>query len=127
MIVAPSRTDISTYEQLAKKLEILAQEINNTYGTAKWLPLDYINVSQPFEEVTALFQIADVAFITPLKDGMNLSAKEFVASNHRHGVLILSDSAGAAEELQDAIIVNPKDQTSLVSALERALRGRAAF
>ena len=121
MIVAPSRTDISTYEQLGKKLEGLAQDINSKYGTSKWLPIDYINVSQPFEEVTALFQIADVAFITPLKDGMNLAAKEFVASNHRHGVLILSDTAGASEELQDAIIVNPRDQSDLVSALEKAL------
>ena len=121
MIVAPSRTDISTYENLSKKLENLAQDINERFGTSKWVPLDYINVAQPFEEVTALFQIADVAFIAPLRDGMNLSAKEFVASNHRSGVLILSDTAGAAEELKDAIIVNPKNQESLVNGLEKAL------
>jgi trehalose 6-phosphate synthase/phosphatase len=122
MVAAPSRTDIPAYRQLSKRLAALAGEINTTYGSPKWQPVDYMNVSLPFEEVTALFQIADVAFIAPLRDGMNLAAKEFVASKHKSGVLILSETAGAAEELQDALLVNPKQPETLVSALEQALR-----
>jgi trehalose 6-phosphate synthase/phosphatase len=124
MVAAPSRTDITVYAQLAERLEALAQEINKTYGSPIWQPVDYMNVSQPFEEVAALFQIADVAFIAPLRDGMNLSAKEFVASNHKQGVLILSSTAGAAHELHDALIVNPRDQEDLVEALQKALTMR---
>ena len=124
MVAAPSRTDIAVYARLGKRLEALAKTINKTYGSAKWQPVDYINVAQPFEKVAALFQIADVAFIAPLRDGMNLSAKEFVASNHKHGVLILSETAGAAQELHDALIVNPRKPESLVSALEQALSMR---
>ena len=124
MVAAPSRTDIAVYARLAERLESLAKEINATYGSSKWQPVDYINVAQPFENVAALFQIADVAFIAPLRDGMNLSAKEFVASNHKHGVLILSETAGAAQELHDAIIVNPREPESLVNALQQALSMR---
>jgi len=124
MVAAPSRTDVPAYRRLAKRLDALVHEINDTYGTAKWQPIDYMNVLQPFEEVTALFQIADVAFIAPLRDGMNLAAKEFVASKHRAGVLILSETAGAAEELQDALLVNPKQPETLVAALDEALTMR---
>jgi trehalose 6-phosphate synthase/phosphatase len=124
MVAAPSRTDIRAYQELAKRVEALAADINRQYGTSKWQPVDYINISQPFEEVTALFQIADVAFIAPLRDGMNLAAKEFVASTRKNGVLILSETAGAAAELQDALLVNPKQPETLVFALERALSMR---
>jgi trehalose 6-phosphate synthase/phosphatase len=124
MVAAPSRTDIPAYRQLSKRLAALAGKINTTYGSPKWKPVDYMNVAQPFEEVTALFQIADVAFIAPLRDGMNLAAKEFVASKHKSGVLILSETAGAAEELQDALLVNPKRPETLVNALEQALKMR---
>jgi trehalose 6-phosphate synthase/phosphatase len=121
MIAAPSRTDIAAYKQLAKSVAALVEDINETYGTATWQPVDYINVSQPFEEVTALFQVADIAFIAPLRDGMNLAAKEFVASKRKNGILILSETAGAAAELQDALLVDPKQPDTLVDALERAL------
>lgn len=124
MVAAPSRTDIAAYQKLSKQLTALVGEINIKYGSPKWQPVDYMNVSQPFEEVTALFQIADVAFIAPLRDGMNLAAKEFVASKHKAGVLILSETAGAAEELQDALLVNHKKPESLVEALETALKMR---
>ncbi len=124
MVAAPSRTDVPAYRNLAKRLQLQVDEINNTYGTARWQPVDYIHVSVPFEEVTALFQIADVAFITPLRDGMNLAAKEFIASKRKNGVLILSETAGAAEELPDAILVNPRRSQELVDALEQALTMR---
>ena len=121
MIAAPSRTDIAAYKELGKRVAALVEDINGTYGTSKWQPVDYINVSQPFEEVTALFQVADIAFIAPLRDGMNLAAKEFVASKRKNGILILSETAGAAAELQDALLVDPKQPEMLVDALERAL------
>lgn len=121
MVVAPSRTDVAAYKNLSRKLDVLVKEVNDKFGTNKWLPVDYINVSTPFEEVTALFQLADVAFIAPLRDGMNLVAKEFIASQHRSGVLILSETAGAAQELPDALLVNPRQPDALVSALDQAL------
>ena len=124
MVVAPSRMDVPAYKRLSKRLQTQVDEINQKYGTANWQPIDYMNIAQPFEEVTALFQIADVAFITPLKDGMNLAAKEFVASKHRAGVLILSETAGAAEELQDALLVNPAKPETMVEALRQALSMR---
>lgn len=121
MVAAPSRIDVPAYQRLSKKLKQTAEDINMQYGTPSWQPIDYINVSIPFEEVTALFQIADVAFITPLRDGMNLVAKEFVASANKNGVLILSETAGASKELADALIVNPRKPEELADALDQAL------
>ena len=121
MVVAPSRMGIASYRSLGRRLKMLAGEVNDTYGTSKWQPVDYMDVSIPFEDVTALFQIADVAFIAPLRDGMNLVAKEFIASKRKPGVLILSQTAGAAHELPDAILVNPRKQEELVDALQQAL------
>lgn len=121
MIAAPSRTEIAVYKRLSNQLDKLVAEINGTYGSKKWQPVDYINTAQPFEEVAALFSVADVAFIAPLRDGMNLAAKEYVASSHKSGVLVLSETAGAAEELRDALIVNPLQTSSLVEGLQKAL------
>ncbi|HET8991714.1 MAG TPA: bifunctional alpha,alpha-trehalose-phosphate synthase (UDP-forming)/trehalose-phosphatase [Candidatus Saccharimonadales bacterium] len=124
MVAAPSRTDISDYMKLGQELAKRVKIINRKYSTKKWSAVEYINKPIPFEHVTALFQIADVAFITPIKDGMNLAAKEFVASNRKNGVLILSSSAGAAEELQDAIIVDPTNPEALTEAINKALHMR---
>lgn len=121
MVAAPSRTDISVYKKLNVKLDNLVEEINAEFGTKRWQPIDYMNVSLPFEEVSALLQVADVAFIAPIRDGMNLVAKEYVASRKRHGVLILSETAGAAQELSDALLVNPARPASVVEALEKSL------
>ncbi len=121
LVGSPSRTEIGAYQRLAARVQKQADEINATFGTRRWQPVDYIAETIPFEEVTALFQVADVAFITPLRDGMNLTSKEFVASSRQNGVLILSETAGAAEELQDALLVNPKKSASSVAALQKAL------
>jgi trehalose 6-phosphate synthase/phosphatase len=120
MVAAPSRTDVAAYKNLKKRLDTLVIQINEEFGTATWQPVDYIE-GLPFEEVTALFRVADVAFIAPLRDGMNLVAKEFIASKDHDGVLILSETAGAAEELQDALLVDPKQPATVVSAIEQAL------
>jgi trehalose 6-phosphate synthase/phosphatase len=108
---------------LARKVDKLVAEINSQFGTKTWQPVDYIQ-GLPFHEVTALFQIADVAFVTPLRDGMNLVAKEFLASKRKSGVLILSDTAGAAEELHEALLVSMKQPETLVTALEQSLSMR---
>lgn len=124
MVAAPSRTDVPAYKRLADKLDKQAKRINRKYGNAKWQPLDYIHRTVPFEEVTALFKVADVAFIAPLRDGMNLAAKEFVASAQKKGVLILSETAGASQELSDALIVNPRRPETVVAALHGSLTMR---
>jgi trehalose 6-phosphate synthase/phosphatase len=124
MVAAPSRIDVAAYKNLSKRLGLLVGEINTVYGTPDWQPVDYMNESMPFEDVTALFRIADIAFIAPIRDGMNLAAKEFVASKRKAGVLILSQTAGAAQELPDAILVNPRRRDELVAALEQALKMR---
>lgn len=120
MVAAPSRTEVAAYKNLKKRLITLVTNINQEFGTPHWLPVDYIE-GLPFEEVIALFRVADIAFIAPLRDGMNLVAKEFIASKEKDGILILSETAGAAQELQDAIIVNPKNTNEVVAALEQAL------
>ncbi len=121
MVAAPSRMDLDSYQKLSEKLKKLSAEINTRYGTARWQPVDFINVALPFEEVTALYQLADVAFIAPLRDGMNLVAKEYVATKRDGGVLILSQTAGAAEELRDALLVDPKKPATVVEALKLSL------
>jgi len=120
MVAAPSRTDIPAYQQLKIRLEELSSSINSMFGTPRWQPVDFIYESLPFEEVSALYQLADVAFIAPLRDGMNLVAKEYVASKRKRGVLILSQTAGAAEELSDALLVDPRKPAALIEALQQA-------
>ncbi|MBA2278876.1 bifunctional alpha,alpha-trehalose-phosphate synthase (UDP-forming)/trehalose-phosphatase [Candidatus Saccharibacteria bacterium] len=122
MLAVPSRTDIAAYQDLRSKLESLVKEINTKYGTLIWKPVDYIYGSLSFDKLTALYQIADIAFITPLRDGMNLVAKEYLASQkYKNGVLILSKTAGAAEELTHALLVDPEERPSMVQALHKAI------
>jgi len=122
MLVIPSREDIPEYQRLKQDVERLIEEINTTFGTSTWLPVEYMYRTMPFEELAALYQRADVAFIAPIRDGMNLVAKEYVASHqYRKGVLVLSETAGAADELKEAIHVNPAEQRSLVRGLHSAL------
>ncbi len=123
MLAVPSRTDIEEYKQLRERVEGLIKKITDEFGTKSWQPVDYLYTSMPVEAVTALYQVADVAFITPLRDGMNLVAKEYIASRpKRDGVLILSSTAGAAQELTDALLVNPRRPESLVAALTSAVK-----
>lgn len=123
MLVVPSRDSVDQYQELKHEVETLVGEINGLYGTFDWTPIKYFYRSLSFGALNALYQRADVALITPLRDGMNLVAKEFVASKETEkcGVLILSEMAGAANELTDAITVNPQDAEGIVAALDRAL------
>lgn len=125
MVAAPTRTELKAYQNLKNRVEKLVNEINGQYGTRHWQPIDFIFKALPFEQVTAMYQIADVAFITPVMDGMNLMAKEYIAAKrNKNGVLILSQTAGAAEELTDALLVDPARPKTLVTALTRAVTMR---
>jgi trehalose 6-phosphate synthase/phosphatase len=122
MLVVPSRTAIKEYADLKKELERQIRQTNKTYGTALWKPIQYHYTALPFARVTALYRRADVAFIAPLRDGMNLVAKEYIASKpSQRGVLVLSKTAGAAEQLKDAIMVDPGRPQTLVKGLKKAL------
>lgn len=122
MIVSPSRTEVKEYIKLKNKLDVLVDEITDEFSTVSWKPVDYIYETVPLERVMEYYLIADVAFIAPLRDGMNLVAKEFIASKtQKSGVLVLSKTAGAAEELKEAIQVNPHKPRTVVRGLQRAL------
>lgn len=121
-VVSPSRERVGEYARLRGHLNELVGEINGRYGTLEWTPVVYIRRFISDEELLALYRAADAALITPLRDGMNLVAKEYVAANvDRNGVLIVSEGAGAASELVEAIVVNPYDLNSAAEALLYAL------
>lgn len=127
IIAVPSRTEVQTYRDLRDSIEQTVSRINGMYATVDWSPISYQFKNIPFEQLVALYRRADVALITPLRDGMNLVAKEYIAcKQNAPGVLILSELAGAADELQEALRINPKDTASMVSALEMALEMPAA-
>ncbi|MEZ4825714.1 MAG: bifunctional alpha,alpha-trehalose-phosphate synthase (UDP-forming)/trehalose-phosphatase [Bacteroidia bacterium] len=119
LIVVPSRSNVAQYKSLKVEIDELVGRINGSYGTFNWIPIRYYYRSFPFNSLIALYRSSHIALITPLRDGMNLVAKEFVATKEdsKRGVLILSEMAGASSELSDALIINPND----VNDIERAL------
>ncbi|MDQ3550599.1 MAG: bifunctional alpha,alpha-trehalose-phosphate synthase (UDP-forming)/trehalose-phosphatase [Bacteroidota bacterium] len=119
--VIPSRDLIPAYIERKREIEEKVSTINGRYSTLHWQPLIYRFNHLAFDELCALYQTADVALITPLRDGMNLVAKEYVASCLDKGVLILSELTGAASELNEAIIVNPTDTEEVADAIAEAL------
>lgn len=122
MVVVPSRQIISKYNERRKLIEEQVGRINGKYSTLEWQPIIYRYTNLPFEELCALYQVADVALITPLRDGMNLVAKEYVASRiDQDGTLILSELAGAANELGEAMLVNPTDKLEVATKINAAL------
>jgi trehalose 6-phosphate synthase/phosphatase len=122
MIVVPSRDRVQSYKELKEEIDLLVGRINSEYSTLNWVPVHYFYRSFPFEELSAFYNMSDIALVTPLRDGMNLVCKEFVASKtDQTGVLILSEMAGASKELQDAILVNPYDRQGVVDAIYNAL------
>lgn len=122
LVAAPSRTQVEHYKLLKRNIDELVGRINGRYGTIGWSPIWYLYRSLPFHNLIALYNIADVCLITPLRDGMNLIAKEYIATKtDGRGVLVLSEMAGAAKELGEALIVNPNNRDEVVEALEKAL------
>jgi trehalose 6-phosphate synthase/phosphatase len=123
LVVIPSRSQVTQYRDLKKTLNTLVSEVNSTYGSFGWIPIHYLYRNLLHTELLALYQVADIALITPLRDGMNLVAKEYIASKNDlgKGVLILSEMTGAATELSEAILVNPHDTYDIVKAIKSAL------
>jgi alpha,alpha-trehalose-phosphate synthase [UDP-forming] len=121
-LVVPSRDIIPEYANLKTEIDQLVGEINGTYTRAGWVPIQYMFRSLPQEDLVALYRLADTMLVTPLKDGMNLVAKEYCASNlEGRGCLILSEFAGAAEQMHEhALIVNPYDTDGVAEALLEA-------
>ncbi len=127
--IAPlTRSDVTAYRDLQEELAGLTGTINGRYGTPSWQPVRYTNESYTPAVLSGFYRLADVCCVTPLRDGMNLVAKEFVAcqSEDDPGVLVLSQFAGAVQELDAALIVNPYDTEQVASALEAALSMDAA-
>lgn len=123
LIVVPSRDQVPNYQMLKEQVDELVGKINSKYGRMSWTPIHYFYRSYPFRALGAFYRMCDVAVITPVRDGMNLVCKEYVASRDRQdGVLILSEMAGAAKELADAVLVNPTDQNEVVEAMHMALQ-----
>jgi len=120
-IAVPSREDIPAYQDLRADIEQLVGRINGDYGEPGWSPVSYLYRGLPLEELIAHYVAADVMMVTPLRDGMNLVAKEYVACRRGlAGVLVLSEFAGAAEQLRSAVLVNPYDVDGVAAALRRA-------
>lgn len=122
-IAAPTREDVDIYIEIRKELEQLSGAINGEFGDFDWTPVRYIHRSVGRDTLAALFRGSHVGLVTPLRDGMNLVAKEYVAAQDEHdpGVLVLSRFAGAAEDLEEALIVNPYDTDDVAQALQRAI------
>jgi trehalose 6-phosphate synthase/phosphatase len=122
MIVIPSRVGVDDYAEIKSQIDELAGRINGTYGTLEGMPILYQYRSLNFDELIALYSMSDVCLVTPLRDGMNLVAKEFIAcKTNGKGMLILSEMAGAADELAESIIINPNNVEEVGDAINEAL------
>ena len=122
-IAPPSRGEVHTYEEIRTHLDELSGRINGEFAAIDWVPIRYVNQGYPREELAGFYRASDMALITPLRDGMNLVAKEYVAAQDPEdpGVLILSRFAGAALQLKDALLVNPYSKDEISDAIARAL------
>ncbi len=121
-VSVPSREGIEEYQQLVEEVESRVGQLNGKYATLLNSPIHFIHGSIPFVDLCALYALADIALVTPLIDGMNLVAKEFVACQRENaGLLVLSEFAGAAEELFNALLVNPYDSAAVANTLTDAL------
>ena len=123
MLTVPSRSDVPEYMRLKKETDELVGRINGKYATVNWTPIWYYYRAMDFDDLIDLYMTSDIAMITPVRDGMNLVAKEFVATRvEGDGVLILSEMAGASKELFEAVLVNPFDLNAMADSLLEAIR-----
>ncbi len=122
MVVVPSRTGVASYQKIKRRLDELVGSINGNFGKVNWTPIIYQYTSFSHKELIAQYRMSAVSLITPLRDGMNLVAKEYIASLHDHkGVLILSEFTGAAKELGETIIINPNNINEIADSIAEAL------
>ena len=122
-IAPPSRADVQSYQEIRATLDELSGRINGEFADARWVPIRYVNKGYPREELAGIYRAAEIGLVTPLRDGMNLVAKEYIAAQNpdNPGVLILSTFAGAAAQLTDAILVNPHSPDEIADAIDQAL------
>lgn len=122
MVAVPSRMGVETYQHLKQQVDEWVGHINGKHGTIGWTPVIYLYRFMPFERIVALYDMADVALVTPLRDGMNLIAKEYIATKKdSRGVLVISEMAGAVSEMAEAITVNPHNKKEVATAMRDAL------
>jgi trehalose 6-phosphate synthase len=123
-IAPPSRGEVHTYEIIREDLDELSGRINGEFASVDWVPIRYVNQGYGREDLAGFYRASEIALITPLRDGMNLVAKEYVAAQdpENPGVLILSRFAGAALQLKDALLVNPYSKEEISDAIHRALQ-----
>nr|WP_199157681.1 bifunctional alpha,alpha-trehalose-phosphate synthase (UDP-forming)/trehalose-phosphatase [Pedobacter sp. ASV2] len=123
MIVVPSRDTVPQYKDLKEQIDQFVGNLNARYRSLNWIPVNYFYRSFPIETLSAFYSAADICLVTPMRDGMNLVSKEYVASrNNEDGILILSEMAGASKELTDALIVNPNNLGDIMEAIVAALK-----
>jgi len=121
-VAVPSREDVAAYQEIRRDIEGLVGRINGDFTKVGRPPIQYLYRSLPADELVAYYRAADVMLVTPLRDGMNLVAKEYVATRYDDsGVLILSEFTGAAEQLTSSMLVNPHDLDGLAKTLEEAI------
>ena len=121
-VAVPSREQVEAYQSLRRQVDELVGEINGVYGTTTWTPVQYVHRNLPFPQICALLRRADVALVTPLRDGMNLVAKEYAAcQENRPGALIIGEFAGASAELGEAFFVNPYDTEGMAERIHEVL------
>ncbi|MFP4367710.1 MAG: bifunctional alpha,alpha-trehalose-phosphate synthase (UDP-forming)/trehalose-phosphatase, partial [Bacteroidales bacterium] len=122
LFVIPSREIVAYYQEQRRMVDELVGRINGEFGTMNWMPILYYYRPVTREEMTELYTLSDIALVTPLRDGMNMLAKEYIAARtDKTGVLILSEMAGASKEMSEAVIVNPNDQAEIVEAIKTAI------
>ena len=118
LVVVPSRTKVEHYQQMKRQIDEIVGRINGRCGKMNWMPILYHYKYLPLSQLIALYSLSDVALVTPLRDGMNLIAREYVAAKRNgRGVLILSEMAGASKEMGEALIINPNDMEEIAWAL----------
>ncbi|MEO8722481.1 MAG: trehalose-6-phosphate synthase [Sphingobium sp.] len=122
-IAPPSRGDVQSYQEIRLALDGVSGHINGEYADAEWVPIRYVNKGYPRDQLAGMYRAARVGLVTPLRDGMNLVAKEYIAAQDPSdpGVLILSQFAGAAAQLKDALLINPHSPEEIADAISRAL------
>ena len=123
-IASPTRQEVDAYSQIRTQLELLCGSINGEFGELDWMPVRYLYRTMSRRRLPGLYRASRVGLVTPLRDGMNLVAKEYVLAQDPEdpGVLVLSRFAGAAEQMREALLVNPYDIPATAEVFERALR-----
>ena len=122
MLAVPSRSNVPQYQLLKKEVDELVGRINGKFATVSWTPIWYFYRSMPFENLIDLYTCCDIALLTPIRDGMNLVAKEYIATRtDKKGVLILSEMTGAAHEMYESLLINPNNFEEIADVIKRAI------